>query len=269
MAQQIALSHVSFAYTPSQMILQDINMVIAPGSLVGIVGPNGCGKTTLARLLNGNLFPTSGTVQIDGLSPDHHLLEVKRLVTLIQADAENQLITPTVLDEITFALQALGLDKHDIQQKAEAALEQFGLGCYRDVHPFYLSVGEQFRLLVAAAVVRQPRYLVLDEVLSMLDSPTRQIFLQMLLDLRDSLGLGIVILTHRLEDLLNTDQVIVLNAGRIAAQRTITELFSQGTTLEDWNIEIPLSYQVYALLPSHLREFFGEFTRTVPGSRRG
>lgn len=248
MKDEIQLQDVSFEFFPSRRVIQDINLTIERGTIVGIIGPNGSGKSTLARLLNGNLHPTSGTVLVDGLSPYLEPLQVKRLVALIQADAENQIASPTVYDEVSFGLNVLGMKESKIDEIVMSTLENFRLLEYRDTHPFYLSVGEQFRVLVAGAIVRQPNYLILDEVLSMLDSPTRQNFLALLVELRNSLRLGIVLITHRMEDLLHANRVIAMENGRIAAETGISEMLRHTENADNWNLQLPLAYEVSALL---------------------
>jgi energy-coupling factor transport system ATP-binding protein len=242
----LQLQNVSFAYHPGVAVLQDVSLGVVPGEFLGLVGPNGSGKTTLAKLLNGTLLPSSGTVRVGGLSTllAQNFFEIKRLVTLIHSDPENQLLTPTVFDEITFSLRALDLGEAEIISRSQEALETFDLQQYRDTHPYFLSVGEQFRLLVAAGLARQPRVIVLDEVYSMLDSQMRSSITRMLLDLRTKYNLSIILITHRLEDLMCADRILVLVRGQIVAEGNLDTLFAHPNMYQDWMIEKPLLYQV-------------------------
>jgi energy-coupling factor transport system ATP-binding protein len=258
MEQGIHLNKVRFSYQPKSPILDDITLAINPGEFIGIVGANGSGKTTLAKLLNGNLLPVSGSVVVEGLFTDQYedLKKIKRLVTLIHADPENQLVTSTVFDELIFSLQAIGTDPIEIARRGEDALNRFSLQQYRNIHPFYLSVGEQFRLLLAAGLIRQPRYLVLDETFSMMDSPTRYDFLHTLSSIRYENSLGVILLTHRLDDLISADRIIVLSSGKVEKEGTRSSIFSQVLQNETWNIEAPLIYQVYEQIDSQRRQWF-------------
>lgn len=260
MSNSIQLHKVSFNFLKATPILRDITLTINSGDFVGIVGANGSGKTTLARLLNANLQPTSGIVLVDGLlsSDTRRQLAIRERVALVAADPENQFITSTVFDEITFALRATGLEAGEIIQRSEEALNRFNLGAYRDAHPFYLSVGEQFRVLLATALVRQPRYLVLDEINSMMDSFVRHNILQIVRNLQTEEGLGIILLTHRLEDLFYTDQIIVIQEGQIKTNGTPASILAQTLTKQEWKIEAPLLYQLARLLPSAFRSQFPE-----------
>lgn len=248
---KIDLIEVSYAYKHGQTIVHDVSLDIVAGEFLGLVGPNGSGKTTLAKLLNGSLLPNSGSVIVNGLNTSQAINQpqIKRLVTLIHSDPENQLITPTVFDEITFSLRALNLDEHEILKRTDEALDTFHLWQYKDTHPYFLSVGEQFRLLLAAGLVRHPEFIVLDEVFSMLDSHTRYSIIQLLLKLRSKYGVSIVLLTHRLDDLLNADRIIVLVDGQIIAQGKVNSIFAHTNMFHDWRIELPLSYQILSNLP--------------------
>jgi len=262
----IELKDVSFTFLTHIQVLQNVNVSFKAGEFVGIVGPNASGKTTLARLLNGCLLPTAGSVSVDGLSSGlaENQLLLKRMVTVIHSDAENQLITPTVWDELTFALQALGTDEPKINRLCEGVLDTFDLRRYRDVHPFYLSVGEQFRLLLAAGFVRNPRYFVLDEVLSMLDVHMRESVLQMLLSLRSQSGVGIILLTHRLDDLVNADRIVVLHNGQVKMEGPVSSIFRDALERSEWNIEVPLTYRIYNSLNPIRQKRFAELSCRMP-----
>lgn len=254
----IKLIDVHFQYQNMAPILEEITLSIRPGEFVGIVGANGSGKTTLARLLNGSLQPTSGRLLVDGLEGhrSEKRLAISRLVALITSDAESQFVTSTVFDEVAFCLQALRLSRDEIILRTDIALDLFDLAQYRHVHPFYLSIGEQARLLLAANLVRQPRYLILDEVTSMMDSHTRHMLWSYLLDERDQRGCSIILLTHRLDDLLQADRIIVLQQGKIVLDDSVERAFAQALDNPSWKIEVPLIYQLSQLLPpSHQADF--------------
>ena len=232
-----------------------------------MLGPRQCGKTTLARLLNGGLEPTSGAVLVNGLSTDlpEHQRIIKQIITLILSDPENQLVTSTVTDEITFSLQAQGLEEDEIWNRTEEVLAAFQLTEYRQTHPFYLSVGEQIRVLMAAALARKPKFLVLDEISSMMDSGTRCATFRLLADIRKRESLGIVYLTHRLDDLLDADRILVLKSGEIQTEGTPANIFSFALTRPDWHMEVPLIYQVFSLIPKARLTDFPEIVKNLSG----
>lgn len=238
----INLFNISFSYRPAAPVITDLSLHVNTGEMVGIVGPNGSGKSTLARIINGSLRPAGGLAVINGLqlSDEGDLASIRGQVISIYADPENQLVTPTVFDELAFALQASSVPEAEIRARVEEGLERFHLARYRDTHPFYLSVGEQFRLLIAAALVRRPRFLVLDEALSMLDGPGREEIIACLLEARAQDGVGVLLVTHRLEDLCSADRIVVLVGGRIVGEAAPAQIFEQAGQHPAWGVEAPV-----------------------------
>lgn len=266
MESGIELKDVSVSLSPETRALRNVSISFRPGEFVGIVGANASGKTTLARLLNGNLLPMQGSVSVKDLitGPPQNQTLIKRWVTLISSDPENQILTATVWDELCFALRAQGTDQSEMNRRCEAALETFDLVKNRDVHPFFLSVGEQFRLLLATGYVREPRFFILDEVLSMLDIPTRHAMLQLFLRLRTESRVGVVLLTHRLDDLIHTNRIVVLHKGEIQMDDTVTNVFREVLKHPEWKIEAPLLYRVCDQLTFKEQTRFTELVGRVP-----
>lgn len=240
MIEQIRCEQVSFRYTPEQPILQGVSCTFSRNEFVGLVGANGSGKTTLARLLHGSLTPTSGSIQTAGLKT-----EVKETrVALVGSDPANQLITTSVMDEVAFSLRAARLSPEEVLARTQQGLMLFDLLTYAHQHPGLLSIGEQLRVLIASAVVRRPAYLLLDEVASMLDAKHWRAILQVLLEVQANTHTGILLITHRLEDLAQADRVLVMKDGGIVMEGTMEEVLARASNEVEWGIEVPLLYQV-------------------------
>lgn len=248
------ISNVEFYYQKSVPVIQSLSLSISQGEFVGIVGPNGSGKSTVAKLLTGLLLPTTGNVVID--HPSYLGTDIRcdyKMVDIIHADPENQFITPTVFDEIAFSLQAKGKEDSEIRRLVNSELEKFNLVTYRDTHPFSLSVGEQFRLLLAVSLIQLPEFLILDEIFSMVDSCTKRELMDILLKIRNDESMGLIILTHRLEDLFLADRIIVLVEGKIAGEGTVIEMLETIPAHPEWGIEVPLLNQLHNELDIHQR----------------
>jgi energy-coupling factor transport system ATP-binding protein len=236
----ISLEKVFFRY-PSRPVLEEISLSFPARQFCGIAGANQSGKTTLLRLMNARLLPSAGRVLVDDMDTCQTSLvaEIKKQVAYIGPDPENQLVTRSVFDELAFSLQAAGLPVEFVRAEVEAALLEFSFSSYRDVHPFFLSVGEQFRLLLAVALIRKPRFLLLDEVFSMLDSPSRLRLLETLRQQCQEHDCGVLLVTHRLEDLEKADRLVVLYSGRIVYDGTYSGLADQKTIIQTWGLELP------------------------------
>ena len=183
---------------------------------VGIVGANGSGKSTMARMINGLVTPTSGTVTLDGQDTTAKGREVRRRVGFVFTDPDNQIVMPTVAEDVAFSLRRSGLTKVEIADRVNAALRRFDLAGHAD-HPTHLLSGGQKQLLALAAVlITGPDVIVADEPTTLLDLRNAR----MVNDLLAGLDEQVVLVTHHLQLLTDFDRVIVLDAGRVVADST-------------------------------------------------
>ncbi|GMU56706.1 MAG: putative ABC transporter ATP-binding protein [Candidatus Xenobia bacterium] len=233
----IVVRDLSFAYPGGHPVLQGIDLELAPGELVVLTGPNGCGKTTLARHLNGLLLPQQGTVQVDDLPTSQ--AEVRRLVGMVFQEPESQIVAPVVEEDVAFGLENLGLPREEMRRRVEWALERLDLTAVRRSEPHLLSGGQKQRLALASVLAMKPRYLVLDEPTTMLDPWSRREVLELLGDLRKTEGIAIILVTHRLEEALEADRVVVLANGRVRFQGSPAALFGQLELLTELGLELP------------------------------
>ncbi|WP_068481478.1 energy-coupling factor ABC transporter ATP-binding protein [Pseudoclavibacter helvolus] len=202
---------VSFGDGPQRRTVLD-NVTVSLGEQrLGVIGANGSGKSSLARLLNGLLLPTTGTVTVDGFDTKRDGREVRRRVGFCFTDPDSQIIMPTVGEDVAFGLGRRGLSKSEIAARTAAALEQVGLGDRAD-HPAHLLSGGQKQLLALAAVlVTEPSILVLDEPTTLLDLRNSHAIAARIAQLPQQL----VLVTHDLDLLETFDRVLVVHEGRI------------------------------------------------------
>jgi biotin transport system ATP-binding protein len=180
---------------------------------VGIVGANGSGKSTLARMINGLIRPTSGAVTVDGLDTAAKGREVRRRVGFVFTDPDNQIVMPTVAEDVAFSLRRSGLTKPEIAERVAAALRRFQLHDHAD-HPTHLLSGGQKQLLALAAVlITRPDVVVADEPTTLLDLRNAR----MVNDLLAGMPEQVVLVTHHLHLLDQFDRVVVLDSGRVIA----------------------------------------------------
>lgn len=207
--------------------LNDISLTISPGELVGIAGLNGSGKTTLARLLNGLILPSRGSVLVNGMDTADrcYRLEIRRLVGMVFQNPDNQIINPIVEEEVAYGVENLKLSPGQISRRVDWALEAVGLVERRYHAPHLLSGGEKQRLAVAAALAMLPAYLVLDEPTSMLDHRGRYELIKCLEGIGREYGISIIMISHCLEELAPADRLIVLHQGKLYLDGPPWEVF--------------------------------------------
>jgi biotin transport system ATP-binding protein len=207
-----AVSHTYGEHTAARTVLRDVDVTL-PERRVGIVGANGSGKSTFARLLNGLVLPSAGAVLVDGLDTASQGREVRRRVGFCFTDPDAQIVMPTVAEDIAFGLRRRGLSKAEVAAKVDAALTAYGLTGHAD-HPAHLLSGGQKQLLALASVlVTEPDLLVMDEPTTLLDlrNATR------IAEVVATLPQQVVLVTHHLDLLDGFDRVLVFDGGRVVA----------------------------------------------------
>ncbi len=208
---QIEFCGVHHAYG-DRVVLDRIDLTLTEGR-VGIVGANGSGKSTLARMINGLVDPTSGTVAIDGLHVAKNRRAVRRKVGFIFTDPDNQIVMPTVGEDVAFTLRRTGISKEQIAARTAAALDRFGLGDLAERPAHLLSGGQKQLLALASVMVGEPAIVVADEPTTLLDYRNARMISEMLTGLDQQ----VVVVTHHLHLLENFDRVIVIENGRVVA----------------------------------------------------
>ena len=255
---------LTFSYTGAeQPALSDVSFEIRTGEYVGVVGPNGGGKSTLARVLNGLLVPASGSVRTMGVDPATEPFEARRRIGILFQNPENGLVAPFVEDDVAFGLENLGAPVEEMRVWVRAALRAAGLEGYERRETHTLSGGEKQRLALAGLLALEPEVLVLDEPTSMLDPSGRRGLLRIL----DGLNGDKTVLhvTHHLEELLRADRILVLNGGRLVAESTPDVLFSDMRLLNENGLVLPPVLRLARDLGLDLPESAGpeELARTI------
>ncbi len=239
--------------------IKDIHLVVLPAQILGIVGPNGAGKSTLASLLAGLLKPSQGTLLADGASlyisgasvaskavraSKAALAAFRKSVAFVSQFPEDQFFTESIYQELSFGLKNQGMDEEMIRQRVMSALHELGLEMDEEslMHrsPFEFGGGEKRLISIAAALVRRPKILILDEPTAGLDAMSSNLVWEIIQRLRQRLGLSIILISHELESLVQlVDRLVVLHEGRIAHQGSPEEVFSKYEELFRLGLELP------------------------------
>jgi energy-coupling factor transport system ATP-binding protein len=235
----VSCEGLTFSYPGSEEpALSEISFELCPGAYVGVVGPNGGGKSTLVRLLNGLLRPDSGRVRVSGHDPATEPFEVRKHLGVLFQNPENGLVAPFVEDDVAFGLENLGVPREEMRERVAQAIRAVGLEGYERREPHTLSGGEKQRVALAGLLAVEPEILVLDEPTSMLDAAGRREVLERLEGLRSRKT--VLHVTHHLEELLNADRVLVLNGGQVVAHESPERLFSDPDLLRENRLILPV-----------------------------
>ncbi len=239
----ISVRSLSFRYPNVERdVLSDISMDFIKGSFTAIMGANGSGKSTLARCLNGLLPPTSGEVVVDGLNTKDSpsLPAIRQSVGFVFQDPNLQMTSATVERELAFGLQNLGMSQSEIHRKVEHALEQ--LGGQRNAPPSALSGGEQQRLALAAVMVLEPKYLVLDEPTAFLSPTSRMHIMENLLRARREKGVTLILVTQCFTEALHAGRLIILKDSCIGFDGAPSAMVSHRGELASFGIYTPHAF---------------------------
>ena len=180
---------------------------------VGVIGANGSGKSTFARLLNGLLIPDEGTVTVDGIDTRKDAKAVRRRVGFVFQNPDNQIVFPIVEEDVAFGLKNLKLPKDEIARRVDTVLDRYRLDHLRDRPTHLLSGGEKQMLAISAVLVMEPRYVVLDEPMTLLDLRNKELIIEIIREIAQP----VVLVTHDLDHLRDFDRVIVFDEGGVTA----------------------------------------------------
>ncbi len=245
----ISIKDLHFGYDKEKPTLYGISLDIAEGEYLAIIGPNGCGKTTLIKLLNALLTPSAGTVEVDGLdSRDRRsAAEIRRKVGMVFQNPDNQIVGMTVEEDIAFGPGNLGLKLDIIRERVESSLRMVGLWEKRDRAPYTLSGGEKRLVAVAGVLAMEPRYIALDEPTSYLDPAGRRAVLELIGKLH-SRGMGIIQVSHDMDEIVGAQRVIALSGGRIALEGRPEDILNDINALREMGLDVPWAAQMVCRL---------------------
>lgn len=229
-----------------QETLHGIDLEIAEGSFVAVLGHNGSGKSTLAKLMNAILLPTSGKVYVDGIdtSDEERLLDVRRTVGMVFQNPDNQIVANVVEDDVAFAPENLGVEPAEIRRRVDEALRTVGMYEYRLHAPHLLSGGQKQRVAIAGVLAMQPRCVVLDEPTAMLDPVGRREVVATVTRLCREKGMTVMLITHHMSECIGADRLIVMSEGRVIADGAPREVFSQVELLRAEGLDVPATTEL-------------------------
>ena len=245
----ISIKNVSFSYGKAAVI-DNISLEIEKGKFTALLGHNGCGKSTMAKLFNALLLPDEGTVSVDGIIPETEddIYEVRRKVGLVLQNPDNQLVATIVEEDVAFGCENLGINPKEIRERVDNVLKAVNMYEYRKHAPHKLSGGQKQRVAIAGIIAMKPECIVLDEPTAMLDPEGRKEVTDTVRFLNKEYGITAVLITHYMDEAVLADKVIVMDKGKILTQGTPDEIFSQAELLKKHSLDIPQSAQLVHML---------------------
>lgn len=218
-----------------------VNLDIQAGDFVAILGHNGSGKSTLAKHLNALLYPTEGTVFVDGKdvkNPDN-IWDVRQTAGMVFQNPDNQIIGQVVEEDVGFGPENLGVPTKEIWERVEESLKAVGMYQYRKHSPNKLSGGQKQRVSIAGVIAMHPKCIILDEPTAMLDPNGRKDVIRAARALNQVEGITIILITHYMEEVIHADKVYVMDGGKVVMQGNPKAVFSQVEQLRELRLDVP------------------------------
>jgi len=243
--------------------VDDDDLDIEQGDFVAVLGHNGSGKSTLAKHLNAILYPSEGTVWVDGkdTKEEKYVWDIRQTAGMVFQNPDNQIIGQIVEEDVGFGPENMGVPTKEIWERVEESLKAVGMYQFRKFSPNKLSGGQKQRVSIAGVIAMHPKCIVLDEPTAMLDPKGRKEVLRAVRALNDVEHITVILITHYMEEVIYADKVYVMDQGKVAIQGTPREVFSEVEKLKELRLDVPqVTLLAYELAKEGLRMHKGVLT---------
>ncbi|MBQ3137108.1 MAG: energy-coupling factor transporter ATPase [Clostridia bacterium] len=256
MKSYIEFEDVSFAYDEgednpvAENVIENMNLKIEKGDFVAVLGHNGCGKSTLAKLCNAILVPQQGKVYIDGTdtADEDKLYDIRQKVGMVFQNPDNQIVATIVEDDVAFGPENLGVEPAEIRRRVDEALKNVGMYEFRTFEPHKLSGGQKQRVAIAGIIAMKPDCIVLDEPTAMLDPRGRREVMDTVKRLNEEYGITVIFITHYMDEAVKAKRVIVMDKGKIVLDGKPKEVFVNIDTLKEIGLDVPEATELTRML---------------------
>lgn len=245
----VTVKHLSFTYRDSkEPAVKDVSFTIPKGSWTTLVGHNGSGKSTIARLLNGILLPDDNTdtvINIDGITlTEKTMWDIRDRVGIVFQNPDNQFVGATVEDDVAFGLENRQIPRAQMQTIVHDVINEVDMLDFQKSEPQYLSGGQKQRVAIAGILAIGPKLIILDESTSMLDPAGKKKILTLIRKLQKEKDLTIFSITHDINEAVQADQILVLNHGKLLANGSPKDIFKDETLIKSAGLDLSLFYKV-------------------------
>lgn len=240
--QKIEVEHLSFSYDGEEDVLKDVSFQIEEGSYTTIVGHNGSGKSTIAKLLIGLMEAKSGNIRVDGVElNEDSVYDIRNKIGIVFQNPDNQFIGATVADDIAFGLENHQVPQEKMQEIIENYAERVNMSKYLNSEPTKLSGGQKQRVAIASVLAIAPQILIFDESTSMLDPKGKTEINALIKKIHEESKMTIVSITHDIEEMAHSDHVIVMSGGKVVMDGTPQMILKREKELVDLHLDVPFA----------------------------
>ncbi|MBR5341267.1 MAG: energy-coupling factor transporter ATPase [Erysipelotrichaceae bacterium] len=241
----IEVKNVSYAYNENKKVIDDVSFNIEQGTYVTIIGHNGSGKSTMAKLIVGLLPVKEGEITVDGITVnEENIGKIRTKMGIVFQNPDNQFIGSTVKDDIAFGLENKQVESKDMEAIVEEYAEKVGLTSFLEYEPQNLSGGQKQRVAIAGILAMRPDIIIFDEATSMLDPKGKKEIKKLMYDLSQDKDITIISITHDIEEVLQSDDCIVLNKGRLFMHEKPDKVFANAEKLREIDLDVPFIEKV-------------------------
>ncbi len=242
----IKIENVSFKYKNSNTkILDKLNFEVNNGEIVAIIGENGSGKSTIGKLISGIIKLKEGKIFIDEFDISENYKLIQNRIGIVFQNPENQIIFNNIYDELSFSLK--GLDKLEIENRINESLNQVDMYEFKNSDLYTLSLGQKQRIMIAEVLAKNPKYIILDEPTTMIDSKGKEKIYKIISNLKKD-GYTIILITNLADEILLADKILILNNGKIAEEIKKENLINSSQILSRYNIKEPTLLNIFTKL---------------------
>ncbi|OFI47232.1 energy-coupling factor transporter ATPase [Floricoccus penangensis] len=244
MKKILEIQNLTYKYEEDsdKLNLSGVSFDVNEGEWISIIGRNGSGKSTTARLIDGLMPALSGTIIVDGdILTEDNVWDIRRKIGMVFQNPDNQFVGATVEDDIAFGMENQQIERDEMIKRVDDVLELVNMSDFKDREPASLSGGQKQRVAIAGVIALRPKIIILDEATSMLDPNGRNKLMNVVREIKDEYGLTVLSITHDLDEAVNSDRIVVMKDGEVVRIATPDEIFESENDMVSIGLDVPFT----------------------------
>lgn len=238
---EVSVTNTDGYFNKNEYVVNDISFNVKQGEFIALLGHNGSGKSTIAKLINALLLPTDGTVIVNNIDTKNEdkLWDIRSTAGMVFQNPDNQLVATIVEEDVAFGPENLGVPSDEIRKRVDDSLKKVGMYEYKRYAPHLLSGGQKQRIAIAGVLAMNPKCIIFDEPTAMLDPSGRKEVMDTINDLNKNYGITIILITHYMDEAAEADRILVIDDGNIVMDGTPRKVFSQVELVKKLGLDVP------------------------------